>query len=433
MLKRPAKGRLRHARGSRHIRKLQACATFKMTASVADSSFPVAFRLLLPCELGEVRAAAEALHRFLAEHGWNSDDLNVCELAFVESCNNAIKYADKAARQKPVLVEALLEGSELELRVTDHTRGFDWPQKIDLPEPERESGRGLFLISSLMDYANYFRGKGENILVMRKTRAATDHEHEPGEKVDARLTAHELQIARNIQHSLLLKSLPQVPGFTLAGLCKSAREVGGDYYDVLRVNDHSVMLIIADVMGKGIPAAMFSVILRTLLRATPELTRRPAMLMTRANRLLYRDLSEVNMFITAQLVYFNAKERKVLIANAGHCPILLASKDDAVSKVISPDGMPLGILPYSGYHEESIELPADCRLLLYTDGVIETRNAQGEQFGQERLLNWLKQTAKRTCDAEQLKQELIEQLEQFRHRTAIKDDQTFLAVAGASE
>ena len=139
------------------------------------------------------------------------------------------------------------------------------------------------------------------------------------------------------------------------------------------------------------------------------------------------------MFITAQLVYFDAKTQRALIANAGHCPILLACKDEAISKVISPDGMPLGILPHSGYKEESIDLPRDCRMLLYTDGVVETRGVNDDQFGQERLVNWLRQTTQRPQDAEQLKEELAQQLERFRGHAALKDDETFLIIAGANE
>jgi serine phosphatase RsbU (regulator of sigma subunit) len=401
-----------------------------MSVSTADSSCPVTLRLSLPCELDEVRPTAEILHDFLNRHGWNGNTVNACELAFVEACNNAIKYADKAARKQPVLVEALVERSKLEIRITDHTRGFDWPEKINLPEPDSENGRGLYLITTLMDEAKYFRSAGENILVMRKTR---DEEESGDAKLsleDEGRTAHELDIARNIQHSLLLQTLPQVPSFTLSGFCKTAREVGGDYYDALRVNDHSLMLVIADVMGKGIPAALFAASLRTLLRATPELTRRPAMLMTRTNRLLYRDLSEVNMFITAQFIYFDAKTEKALIANAGHCPILLAKGEE--TKTISPDGMPLGILPHSRYQEESLELTKDCRMLLYTDGVIETRNAQGQEFGQERLLRWLAEPSRKEQTAEQLKEALAAELDRFRNHATLKDDETFVIVAGGN-
>src|ERR1700749_3880676 len=104
------------------------------------------------------------------EQGCGEEILTACDLALVEACNNAIKYAPETARAKPVGVEVACSADQLELRVTDHTPGFEWPEKIELPPPESESGRGLFLIHSLMDSAHYLRGRKENILSMRKSR-----------------------------------------------------------------------------------------------------------------------------------------------------------------------------------------------------------------------------------------------------------------------
>src|SRR5205823_14500765 len=90
------------------------------------------------------------------------------------------------------------------------------------------------------------------------------------EEVDGRLLAHELEIARKIQHSLLPKTFPALPGFGLSGVCLSARQVGGDFYDVLPISSDTVLLVVADVMGKGVPAALFAATLRTLLRTRSE-------------------------------------------------------------------------------------------------------------------------------------------------------------------
>jgi serine phosphatase RsbU (regulator of sigma subunit) len=249
------------------------------------------------------------------------------------------------------------------------------------------------------------------------------------EQVNNLLMARDLQIAKNIQRSLLVKTLPQLPGIGLAGYCESARQVGGDFYDVVKVSDHSLLLVIADVMGKGIPAAMFAVILRSLLRALPELTRQPSELLSRVNRLLFDELSDVDMFITAQLAYVDASERRLIAASAGHCPLLLAVPGDAAVRTLSPEGMPLGILPDTPFTDETAELPNNCRVLLYTDGLTEARNAPGELFGQERLMDWLKQTTTRHQWAESLKDELAAELIRFQANTSLKDDQTFLIMA----
>jgi sigma-B regulation protein RsbU (phosphoserine phosphatase) len=205
--------------------------------------------------------------------------------------------------------------------------------------------------------------------------------------------------------------------------------VGGDFYDVVRLSDHSVLLIIADVMGKGIPAAMFAATLRSLLRALPELTHQPSELLSRVNRLLFDELSEVDMFITAQLVFVDAKERRLTVASAGHCPLLLVASGEGPVRTLSPEGMPLGILPDTPFTDETADLPGNCRVLLYTDGLTEARNAQGELFGQERLMEWLKETTARPAKADDLKDELAAQLVRFQVNTSLKDDQTFLIMA----
>ena len=133
-------------------------------------SHPRTLRLRLACNLAEVRMAAQMARAFLAEQGCAEKELMDYELALVEACNNAIKYVADGGRQKPVLMEVLCDPHEVELRITDHTPGFEWPEKAMLPDPESESGRGLYLIRALMDYANYLRSPGENVLVLKKAR-----------------------------------------------------------------------------------------------------------------------------------------------------------------------------------------------------------------------------------------------------------------------
>src|SRR5580693_8265066 len=131
---------------------------------------PVTLRRTLACDLAGVRAAVQIVRGFLVEQGWGEGDLMSFDLALAEACNNAIEYATGTGRDQPITVEVLSDASQVEFRIHDHTPGFDWPEQIELPSPESESGRGLWLIASLMNYAGYFRGRGENILVLRKSR-----------------------------------------------------------------------------------------------------------------------------------------------------------------------------------------------------------------------------------------------------------------------
>jgi serine phosphatase RsbU (regulator of sigma subunit) len=249
------------------------------------------------------------------------------------------------------------------------------------------------------------------------------------EELSSRLVTRDLEIASNIQRSLLPKTLPPLPDFGLAGFCRSARAVGGDFYDVLKTTDHSALLVIADVMGKGIPASLFAAILRTLLRSMPELIHQPAKLLTRVNQVLYEELSSVDMFITAQLAFVEARERRLTVASAGHCPLLLATGANAEGKAFSPEGMPLGILSNAIFRDEIVELPQHCCALLYTDGLTEALNSQGNRFGQERLMNWLERNATISQAAGQLKESLAAELGNFQSNADLSDDQTFLIMA----
>jgi serine/threonine-protein kinase RsbW len=135
------------------------------------SSTRTTLKTELACEFGRVRTTAELVRSFLKEHGCDDETRLDCELALVEGCNNAIKYADPNATREPVLLEINLGQNEIELRITDHGPGFAWPESVELPGPENESGRGLYLIRVLMDYVTYLRGAKQNTLVLRKRRA----------------------------------------------------------------------------------------------------------------------------------------------------------------------------------------------------------------------------------------------------------------------
>jgi len=250
------------------------------------------------------------------------------------------------------------------------------------------------------------------------------------ERLNGLLVARELEIARHIQRSLLIRTLPQLPGASLAGYCESARQVGGDFYDVIKLSDTSALLMISDVMGKGIPAAMFAVILRSLVRALRGLARRPARLLAQVNQLLFDELSEVEMFITAQLAFVDLASRRMVVASAGHCPLLITTARGTVHRAISPEGMPLGVLVDAEYKEEMVPLERDARVLLYTDGITDAENANGEVIGQELLMEWLKQGSLGGRSAEQMREDLAAELRQCQGTQALNDDQTFLILAG---
>ncbi len=130
-------------------------------------------RLSLAGDFTQVRQAADQVQKFLLWHRCNAQARSDCELAVVEGCNNAIKHSTPGTCPQPVKIEVTVAQGEIELRITDHGPGFSWPANIELPEPEHESGRGLYLIRRLMDSASYVRGTDENTLVLRKKLVST--------------------------------------------------------------------------------------------------------------------------------------------------------------------------------------------------------------------------------------------------------------------
>lgn len=246
--------------------------------------------------------------------------------------------------------------------------------------------------------------------------------------MQSRLVTRELEIAANIQHSLLPDRLPAVVGFRLASHYRSARQVGGDYYDAVSVPGGGILLVMADVMGKGIPAAMFATIFRTLIHARTDLAPSPGQLLSWVNRSFADELDRVDMFVTAQLAYVDPTTRRLFVAGAGQPPLLLAEASGHL-RALESGGPPLGIIRGMDYPEESVSLPPGSRILLYTDGLNEARNAAGHLLGLDTLERAFVQTARERLPAEAARDRLVSLLIQFESGTPQADDQAFLLLA----
>jgi serine phosphatase RsbU (regulator of sigma subunit) len=240
------------------------------------------------------------------------------------------------------------------------------------------------------------------------------------------VVARELEIAQDIQHLLLPRTLPQLTGFGLAGGWKSAREVGGDFYDVIATGDQSLLLMIADVMGKGVPAALFATEMRGLLRGLTARSSDPAELLSGLNRLLYTDLSSVAMFITAQIVHVDLQARQLTAASAGHCPLLFVPHGNSPVAHLPIQGLPLGVRPHSVYPHHTARLGTPAALLMHTDGLTDARSPTGTAYGQRRLKAWLQAHAAAGCNAADMRDLLATELTRFRGSTVMADDQAFL-------
>lgn len=247
------------------------------------------------------------------------------------------------------------------------------------------------------------------------------------ERTAARVTRRELEIAADIQRSLLPAQLPVCPPFALAAACQSALQIGGDFYDVIPAGNRAALLVIADVMGKGVPAALFAAVLRSTIRSMSHLFTQPGELLGAVNKTLFPDLSRVDMFITAKVVYLDPQRGGMISANAGHCPLIFWGTGLEKS-LPTPVGYPLGIEGGTVYRQVVNALPPGAAALMYTDGLNEGRNAGGEQFGEARLRQSLGEAVARSRDAEGAKNLLLHRLEDFRGAAPLTDDQTLILI-----
>jgi len=193
----------------------------------------------------------------------------------------------------------------------------------------------------------------------------------------------ELQRAREIQESLLPRNIPQIDGFEIAGTWQPARTVGGDYFDILKFADDKLGFCIADVVGKGVSAALLMANIQAAVRAFASESARPAWLCARINSVLCGNIAD-DKFVTFFYGLLDARKRTLVYANAGHLPPILM-RDSGPPVRLTEGGMVLGVSPSSSYKEAALCLHADDRLLLFTDGITEAADANLEEYGDQRI------------------------------------------------
>jgi sigma-B regulation protein RsbU (phosphoserine phosphatase) len=235
----------------------------------------------------------------------------------------------------------------------------------------------------------------------------------------------ELERAREIQQSLLPKQIPQILGFEVAGAWRPARTVSGDYFDVLRLGDHRLAICIADVVGKGVSAALLMANVQAAVRAFSSELESPAGVCAQVNRLLCENIA-TGKFVTFLYGVLDCETRIFQYCNAGHLlPIHLSS-----GTVQMPDrgGAVLGVFPAWTYEDSTIELRPGDRLLLFTDGITEACDAEGREFEEGGIAAFAK--ANSTLAANELTTRLLAQVTDF-CRGQFQDDATLLVIAAS--
>lgn len=244
------------------------------------------------------------------------------------------------------------------------------------------------------------------------------------ELIEKKRLEAQIEVARQVQFELLPENDPQLEGFDISAYIFPADEVSGDYYDWIKIFEDQIGIIIADAAGKGIPAALLMAFLRASLRAGMQIGYAPHVALAKVSNLLW-DSVEEHQFITAIYGILDATNKTFVFSNAGHNPLLLV-KSTGEYKFIEYGDLPLGIFRDVHYHQHFLRFDRGDILVLYTDGVVETTNKEGREFGRERL-------AQKVVEGSHLSaRELINFIERsllnFSERSKPSDDVTLFVV-----
>lgn len=239
---------------------------------------------------------------------------------------------------------------------------------------------------------------------------------------------NDLHIAQEIQQTILPKTFPPFPeltSFDIYAYMNAAKYVGGDFYDFFRIDQDRLGFVIADVSGKGVPAAIFMAISRTVIRTIALTENSAARCMQRSNTLLCQE--NVNdMFVTVFYGILNLHTGLITYCNAGHNPPILMKKDNTVMSVPLTDDFILGCVDNMNYHEKTLQLSPGDNLLLYTDGITEAMNTRYEQYSEQRLLENCKELIGKS--PKEIVEKITETVGDFVVGAVQSDDITLLSI-----
>ncbi len=250
------------------------------------------------------------------------------------------------------------------------------------------------------------------------------------ERAERQVLEQEMVLARQVQESLSPSTLPVLNGAQLAARYLPARNISGDFFDVIPLGPDRIGLLCADVSGKGISAALLAASIQSAIRTSTQdgVAPDPDRLLERINEEAFRHIPE-NRFITLFWADYDLRTRLLRSVNAGHCPALLVNANGAPPAKLDTGGLPIGMFSGTLYQSQEVKLEPGAVLVLYTDGLPEAENAQGEEMGEERLLEVCNRLSHE--EPETLAQHILEECEKWSGGAARDDDVTLLLMRAA--
>ncbi len=309
----------------------------------------------------------------------------------------------------------------------------DWLEKVlgteqafAFPLNARGQLVGAMVIGSLMENGRSLSTRRLNILTGIAHQAATAvvNHHLYQEAAERSRLERELDVARGIQASLIPPGNPDIPGCSVASYWQAARQVSGDFYDFIPLPDGSWGIVVADVADKGIPAALFMALCRTILRTVAMNRSDPAEALIRTNQIINQD-TQSDLFVTIFYAIWQPETGRICYANAGHNPPLLLLRDGSYH-LLTDHGMALGVLPDITMQSYTMPFLSGDTLLLYTDGVTEAMNEDLDEFGLGRLKQAVNST--RQLNAKQIAHSITTAIQNHAGGTPQFDDITLVIV-----
>ena len=354
--------------------------------------------------------------RVVATHGITLEQVS-------ETVDTAALYADVSGRGEHLLLDEAPADHRVEARHNGNVGSL-----LVTPLMARDEVLGALFVAHEVPHG-FEKDDVEAIEVFAAQAAlALDNARLFEERIERERLTRELDIARDVQRRLLPQKLPHLDGVSLAAASVAAQEVGGDYYDFVTLADDRIAFIVGDVSGKGTSAAFYMAELQGIFQSTSRLAPSPADFLTHANAALASSL-EKNVFISVIYGVLDLKREELVLARAGHCPaatINLGGKARFLRSKGIGLGLDRGSLFRTTLDEERIRLQPGDVFVLYTDGVVESRSAAGEEYGYDRLLDAL--CEHRHEDADALHHALLDDLHAFIGHETYDDDMTLVVL-----
>jgi sigma-B regulation protein RsbU (phosphoserine phosphatase) len=327
-----------------------------------------------------------------------------------------------AQEGKPLLLEDVYAHPKFH-RAHDDATGYRTRTMITVPLKVGERITGVAQVINRLDNEPFDHDDLELFIALCGLAAiAIENAKMHKSLMEKQRLVKDMEFARTVQESFLPQTTPEITNYQFSAHYTPAQEVGGDFYDFIRLDRNRIGIVIGDVSGKGVPAALYMAKLGSDLRTLAFIEKDPASALVRLNDLL-AERSRRGMFATLLYIELDSRTGNLIVSNAGHLPPIIKKGDGSVMRLSTAGGSPIGILAGMKFGQETAAVDHGDSVILYTDGIIEAMNARDELYGFDRFEALVK---KAPSDPEGLKSAIIEDVNRFTGLSPQHDDMTMV-------